>query len=163
MSPVSLEPSFKSTWNFLLHQNFSCDIKIIFFLYNWIICTKFMILQRNTFSGFVKAMHTSFMDWFVKWFPLTHWGRVTHISTSKLAIIDSGNVLLPGQHQAIIWTNAGILFIGPLGTNFNEILVEIYIFSFKKMHLKMSSGKWRPFCRDLNVLNNYVPPIPWLQ
>ena len=28
----------------------------------------------------------------------------------------------------IIWTNAGILLIGPLGTNFSEILIEIYIF-----------------------------------
>ena len=28
--------------------------------------------------------------------------------------------------QAIIWTNDGILLIGPLGTNFSEILIEIY-------------------------------------
>ena len=49
-------------------------------------------------------------------------------------------------------TNAGIFLIGPLGTNFNEILIKIYTFSFKKMHLKMSSGKWRPFCPSLIVL-----------
>ena len=61
--------------------------------------------------------------------PLTHWGRV------------------------IIWTNAGILVIGPRGTNFSEILIGIQTFSFKKMHLKMSSAKWRPFCLGLNVLN----------
>ena len=54
--------------------------------------------------------------------------------------------------QAIIWTSAGILLIGSLGTNFSEILNEIYLFSFKKMHLKMSSGKWRPSCLGLNVL-----------
>ena len=41
--------------------------------------------------------------------------------------------------------------IGPLGTNFNEISFGIQTFSFKKMHLKMSSGKWRPSCRGLNV------------
>ena len=34
------------------------------------------------------------------------------------------------RHQAIIWTNAGILLTGPLGTNFSEIFIEIYIFSF---------------------------------
>ena len=34
----------------------------------------------------------------------------------------------------------------------SEILSEIHIFSFKKMHLKMSSVKWRQFCVDLNVL-----------
>ena len=49
---------------------------------------------------------------------LTHWGRVTHIFVSNLTIIGSDNGLLPGQCQAIIWTNAGILWIGPLGTNF---------------------------------------------
>ena len=83
---------------------------------------------------------------------LTHWGRVTHICVGKLTIIDSENGLSPGRRQAIIWTNAGILVIGPLGTNFNEILIEIHTFSFKKMHLKMSSGKRLPFCLGLNVL-----------
>ena len=71
---------------------------------------------------------------------LTHWGRVMHICVSKLTIIGSDNVLSPDRHQAIIWNNAGILLIGPLGTNFNEILVNIHIISFKKIHLKMSSG-----------------------
>ena len=84
---------------------------------------------------------------------LTHWGRVTHICVSKLTIIGSDNGLSPDWRQAITWTSTGILLIGPLGTNFSEILVEIYAFSFKKMHLKMSSGKWRPFCLGLNMLN----------
>ena len=83
---------------------------------------------------------------------LTHWGRVTHICVGKLTIIASDNGLSPGRRQAIIWTNAGILLIGPLGTNFSEILIGIQIFSFKKMHLKMSSAKWRPSCLGLNVL-----------
>ena len=72
--------------------------------------------------------------------PLTHWGRVTHICVSKLTIMGSDNGLSPGRRQAIIWTNAGILLIGPLGTNFSEILVGIQTFSFRKMHLKMSSA-----------------------
>ena len=86
---------------------------------------------------------------------LTHWGRVTHICVSNLTIIGSDNGLSPGQCQAIIWINAGILITGPLGTNFSEILIEIYIFSFKKMHLKMWSGKWWPFCLGLSVLKYY--------
>ena len=86
-------------------------------------------------------------------YTLTHWGRVTHICVSKLTIIGSDNGLSPGRHQAIIRTNAGILLIGTLGTNFSEILSEIHTFSFKKMHLKMSSGRWRPFCLGLNVLS----------
>ena len=72
--------------------------------------------------------------------PLTHWGRVTHICVSKLTIIGSDNGMSPGRRQAIIWTNAGILLMGPLGTNFGEILVGIQTFCFRKMHLKMSSA-----------------------
>ena len=59
----------------------------------------------------------------------------------------------PGGRQAIISTNAGILLIGPLVTNFNEILIGIQTFSFRKMHLKMSSVKGRSLCPGLNVLN----------
>ena len=69
---------------------------------------------------------------------------------SNLTIISTDNSLSPGQCQAIIWTNAGILLIGPLITNFSEISIEILTFSFKKMHLKVLSVKSRPFC--LNVL-----------
>ena len=32
-----------------------------------------------------------------------------------------------------------------------EILTETHICSFRKIHLKMSSGKWQPFCLGLNV------------
>ena len=85
---------------------------------------------------------------------LTHWGRVTHICVRDLTSIGSDNGLSPGRRQVIIWTNAGILFIGPLGTNFSEILIEILTFSFKKMRLKLSSGKWRSFCLGLNVLKS---------
>ena len=89
---------------------------------------------------------------------LTHWGRVTHICVSKKTIIGSDNGLSPGRRQAIIWTNAGILLIGNLGTNFSEILIEIRIFSFKKMGLNVSSAKWRPFCLGLNVLTFLARP-----
>ena len=81
---------------------------------------------------------------------------MTHICVSKLTIIGPNNGLSPGRRQAIIWTNGGILLIGPLGTNFIEILIGIQTFSFKKMHLKMSA-KWRPFCLGLNVLTGYHP------
>ena len=83
---------------------------------------------------------------------LSHWGRVTHICVGNLAIIGSDNGLSPGRRQAIIWTNDGILLIGPLGTNCSEIWIGIQTFALKKIHLKMSSAKWRPFCLDLNVL-----------
>ena len=83
---------------------------------------------------------------------LTHWGRVTHICVDNLTIIGPDNGLSPGRRQAIIWTNAGILLVGPWGTNFGELLIGIHTFAFRKIHLKMSSMKWRPFCLGLNVL-----------
>ena len=41
----------------------------------------------------------------------------------NLTIIGSNNGLSPGRHQAIIWTDAGILLIRTLGTSFSEILI----------------------------------------
>ena len=76
----------------------------------------------------------------IEYMWLTRWGRVTHICVNKLTIIGSDNGSSPGRRQAIIWTNAGILFIRPLGTNFSEILVGIQTFSVRKMHLKVSSA-----------------------
>ena len=92
-------------------------------------------------------------QWVNMWFSgLTHWGRVTHICVDKLIMIGSDNDLSPDRRQAIIWTNARFLSIGPLRTYFNENLIKIQQFSLKKMHVKMSSAKWRPSCLGLNVL-----------
>ena len=85
---------------------------------------------------------------------LAHWGRVTHICVGNLTIIGSDNALSPDRRQAIIWTNAGILLIGPLGTNFSEILIAIQTFSLTKTRLKMSSAECCSFCLGLNVLTN---------
>ena len=50
------------------------------------------------------------------------------LSDASVISIGSDNGLLPGRHQAIIWTNARILLIGPLGTNLSEILIGIDTF-----------------------------------
>ena len=84
-------------------------------------------------------------SWLSRLSILTHWGRVTHICVSKQTIIGPDNGLSPDRN------NAGLLLIGPLGTKFSEIVIEIRIFSFKKMGLNVSSAKWWPFCLGLNV------------
>ena len=92
-----------------------------------------------------------------------------HICISKLTIIGSDNGLSLGRRQAIIWTNVGILLTEPLGTNFIEIVIKIHTFSFKKMRVKMSSGKCGPSCLCLKVsilqlhllgANGLVPTLP---
>ena len=95
---------------------------------------------------------------------LTHWGRVTHICVGNLTIIGPDNGLSPGRCQAIIWTNAGILLIGPWGTNFSEILIGIHKFSFKKINLKMAFCEMasilsRPQC--VNQQNKHVRKEDW--
>ena len=58
--------------------------------------------------------------------------------------IGSDNGFSPIRRQAIIYTNAELLLIGPSGTNVSEILIKMQNFSMK-MHLKISSAKWRHF------------------
>ena len=77
---------------------------------------------------------------------------MTHISVGKLTSIASDNGLSPWRRQAIIFTNAGILLIWPLGTKFNKILIGIQTFSFKKMHLKKVVCEMASICLSLNVL-----------
>ena len=93
---------------------------------------------------------------------LINWGRVKHICVGNLTIIGSDNCLSPGRRQAIIWTDVGILLIGPSETDFNEILIKNHSFSFKKIYLKMSSGRWRPFCLGLHVLTLLRPSDAYL-
>ena len=128
--------------------------------------------RHNTMGGLNVVWHwigdqqlcesnmAQFIGAFISTVPngLTHWGRVMYICVSKLLnIIGSVNGSSPGRCQAIIWTNAGILLIGPLGTNFSEILSEIHTFSFKKMHLKMLAILSRPQCVNLmNALHWHV-------
>ena len=99
------------------------------------------------------------ITFFTEWccFGLTHWGLVTHICIGNLTIIGSDNGLSPGRRQAIIWTNVGILLIGPLGTNFSEMLSEIHTFPFKKMHLKMPSAKMATILSQPQCVNSLRP------
>ena len=77
---------------------------------------------------------------------------MTHICVSKLTIIGSDNGSSPDRRQAIIWTNAGILLIGPLGTNFSEIVMEILrnFFiqenAFESVVCETASILYRPQC-----------------
>ena len=64
----------------------------------------------------------------------------------KLTIIGSDNGLSPGRRQAIIWNNARIMLIEPLGTSFSEIWMEIEENTFKNVICEMSAILTRPQC-----------------
>ena len=79
-----------------------------------------------------------------------HYGRETHICVSKLGAIDSDNGLSTVRCQVIIWKNAGLILIGPLGSYLSEIVIKAIFIQEKA--LEMSSAKQKPFYPGLNVL-----------
>ena len=81
---------------------------------------------------------------------------MTHICVGNLTIICSDNGLSPSRRQAIIWTIAGILLIGLVGTIFSEILIECIYFhkenAFEKVVCKMTAILSRLQCVNADVL-----------
>ena len=73
---------------------------------------------------------------------LTHWSRVKHIHIYS-------ELCLPWLRQRLVATNAEWLSIRPYRWYYNEIW---FIHSFKKMILKLTSGKCQPNYPVLNVL-----------
>ena len=65
---------------------------------------------------------------FISYVALTHLPLVAHICVNELGQHWVNNSLSPGRRQAIIWTNAEILSIALLGTNFSETRIAIRIF-----------------------------------
>ena len=168
--PWDLSPTYsRDTWvNTLCTESFQGNMKTYLYFLSFIDTespqrVEIFLPGRQRFTYHNKTILCLLIAWWSKNIPdqasLTHWGQVMHICVGNLTIIGWDNGLVPSRCQTIIWPNAGILLIGPLRTNISEILIEIYIFSFKKMHLKKSSGKWRPFCLGLNVLE-FLDAIP---
>ena len=105
-------------------------------------------MQNENENCSFNKMHLKIL--FGKWHPfclgLTVLTQLHIYASVKWVSIGSGNGLLSVRHQAIAWTNADLLSIEHLGTNFSEIRIKIWHSSSMKMYLKMSSVKWWPFC-----------------
>ena len=65
----------------------------------------------------------------------------------------ANNCLLPFWRQTIIWTNAVLLSIAPMGTDFSEIGIQNQQFSYKKIYLKTI----------LSILSQHQCIIKWSQ
>ena len=149
---------------------------------------KFWVWPKFQFSIFDKFFQLCFFTWCLSKMNLIPHLRFTAVTLNGLKFdmliypdhlqnwLDFGHHLLifldlaewriyasvnqPPLVQIMAWRRSGgILLNGPLGTYFSEILTGIQTFSLKKMHLKMSSAKWRPFCLGLNVLT-HLPLVP---
>ena len=68
----------------------------------------------------------------------------SHTCVRQVSITGSDSGLSPVRRQHIIGNNAGLLLIWILRENISKIFIKILIFY---------SAKCRPFCLDLNVLN----------
>ena len=92
---------------------------------------------------------------------LTHWGRMTHLYVSKLTRIGSHNRLAPWPAPSHYLTQCWDIVNSNPRNWLRWILSKIHTSSFKKMHLKMSSAKWRQFCLGLNVAswNVFIPTL----
>ena len=123
------------------------------YLFNWAGSHPWRIITSLTEGN--SAIYIAFCS-----IAATHRGPVTHICVSNLTIIGPDNGLSPDRCQAIIWTNAGILLIGPLGTNFSQWNSNrnSYIFIQENPFNIMSFGKWRPFCFGLNMFSVILNP-----
>ena len=128
--------------------------------------------QHNTTQQRVNTGHTSWKYFMLTWVTSSQTRSIFERSlmtteTQRVNSLRSGDAykcLWTGSpldqmmacclisSKPFIWTNVGILSIGPLETNFSEILIKIQIISFKERYLKLSTAKWWPFWLSLNVL-----------
>ena len=84
---------------------------------------------------------------------LTDWGWVTHICVNKKNLWFRWwfiTLSVPSYYLNQCWKIVNWILINKLQWNLNR-----NSFSFKEMHLKMSSGKCRPSCLVLNVLKQW--------
>ena len=93
-----------------------------------------IIVIKTDLSGSVVTMHSGLCEQYAKSLgqrprDLPSCFARTLVHCDKKTIIGSDNGLSPGRRQVIIWTNAGIMLIGP-SANFSEILIEIYTIHF---------------------------------
>ena len=78
----------------------------------------YLTLLGQLWSVLCEYFEEELLSWLIE----AEW----HIYASpNYTIIASDNGVWPVWHQTIIWTNAGLLLIKTLGTNFSENLMKI--------------------------------------
>ena len=85
--------------------------------------------------------------------------HVTLYGSETQATIGSDNGLSPIRRQVIIWTNDDIVN-WTLGNKLQwNFIQNSHIFS-QENAFENDSGKWRPFCLGLNLLNPTIAQVP---
>ena len=95
-----------------------------------------------------SRIHIQRMVWLKGWLIDVEW-RV-YASLNK-AIFGLDSSLPPVWHQAVVWTNAGLLLARPMERRFSEILIKEYIVHAREIDLEMLSEKGQSACPSLVV------------
>ena len=132
-----LESFFNSIWLGALSSNV------------FTICALYWSLGRRGYFGVSNVVLVFQNDWFL-WNSVQFYSCYIKINSSPPGAAYMrqwmGSTLVQIKACRLFGWVIGLLSIGPLGTNFNKILIELQNFSFMIMHLKILSVKWRPFC-----------------
>ena len=111
-------------------------------------------------TGLIASMSQSWVKWHQAicfsvafWYSEDGW----LISASVNWVINSSeNGLVPMSHKSSLEPMMTYYEIDCQEQNFSEMLNKICRFSFKKMHFKIVSVKWCPFCSCHNVVIRHI-------
>ena len=77
--------------------------------------------------------------------PKHYWFHIPLHKLSQVVVVTFANSSPPSATYILQWIEAALVEI--MACRLNQlILIKIQNFSFTKMHPKISSAKWRPFC-----------------
>ena len=94
-----------------------------------------LLVIKSNWSTTATNQTKTLCSW--KYLIIRYWYPVNSLRPSEAYMsvdkttVASNNGLSPVRHWAIIWTNTGLLLIGPLGTNVSDIGIKIQQFSYK--------------------------------
>ena len=127
-------------------------------MHKWLpnLVAKFWLPNLVLYQTVYRASNVESVSRLWRYPVLAHWGRVMHIYISKLTIIGLDNGLPPGRWEAIIWTNAGILLIGPWEQTWVKYWLILTYFHSWKCIWKCRLQKRESSCFSLQCLQNYI-------
>ena len=124
----------------------------------WLFYTYYLGLLHWLWGNDLEAIMANMIFHVSVTWPLTHWGRMTHICVSKLTITGSDNGLSSGRHQAIIWDIVNWNVVNKLQWNLKR---NSYIFiqenAFENVVCEMAAILSRPQCVKVCGLSWMVP------
>ena len=114
-------------------------------------CSELLVFKCGWWSQYSHLSKKKWSVWVSELTPPVILVYLNSLRPSGTYMCQSDNGLPLGWHQTIIWTNAGLLLIGPLGTNFSQIVfrnsnIFIQENAFENVIWEMSAILSQPQC-----------------